>query len=71
MYIYPWQMDTPGQLSINALNTATPNVLVFCRKDLCEARVKPKMSSNLADEPSLADVLSPFETVIYSRSLIG
>ena len=44
--------------------------LVFCRKDLCEARVKPKMSSNLADKPSLANV-PPFETVMSSRSLIG
>ena len=26
-------------------------------KELCEARVKPEMSSNLADEPSLAKVL--------------
>ena len=26
-------------------------------KELCEARVKPEMSSNLADEPSLANVL--------------
>ena len=25
--------------------------LVFCRKDLCEARVKPKVSSYLADGP--------------------
>ena len=24
-------------------------------KELCEARVKPEMSSNLADEPSLPD----------------
>ena len=46
-------------------------LLVFHRKDLCEARVKPEMSSNLADKPSLANVLPPFETVIYSRSLIG
>ena len=30
--------------------------LVFHRKDLCEARVKPKMSSNLADKPSSANV---------------
>ena len=28
-------------------------------KELCEARVKPEICSNLADEPSLADVLPP------------
>ena len=28
---------------------------VFHRKDLCEARVKPKTSSNLVNEPSSAD----------------
>ena len=27
MHIYPWQIDpTPSQLSIDALNTATPNL---------------------------------------------
>ena len=26
MHIYPWQIDPPGQLSIDALNTATPNL---------------------------------------------
>ena len=26
MHIYPWQMDPPGQLSIDALNTTTPNL---------------------------------------------
>ena len=31
-------------------------------KELCEARAKLEMSSNLADEPSLADVLPPFKT---------
>ena len=31
-------------------------------KELCEARAKPEMSSNLADEPSLADVLAPSKT---------
>ena len=31
-------------------------------KDLCEARAKLEMSSNLADEPTLADVLPPHET---------
>ena len=31
-------------------------------KELCEARAKLEMSSNLADEPFLADVLPPFET---------
>ena len=41
--------STPPQSSIDAL-------LVFRRKDPCKARVKPKMSSNLADRPSLADV---------------
>ena len=30
-------------------------------KDLCEARAKLEMSSNLTDEPTLADV-PPFET---------
>ena len=30
-------------------------------KELCEARAKLEMSSNLADEPTLADV-PPFET---------
>ena len=34
-------------------------LLVFLGKDLCEARVKPEMSSNLADEPSLADIPPP------------
>ena len=28
-------------------------------KELCEARAKLEMSSNLADEPTLADVLPP------------
>ena len=31
------------------------DLLVSCRKDLWEARVKPEMSSNLADEPSSAN----------------
>ena len=32
-------------------------------KELCEARAKLEMSSNLADKPTLADVLPPpFET---------
>ena len=31
-------------------------------KELCEARAKLEMSSNLADEPSLADVLPPCKT---------
>ena len=31
-------------------------------KELCEARAKLEMSSNLADEPSLADVLPLHET---------
>ena len=31
-------------------------------KELCEARTKLEMTSNLADEPTLADVLPPFET---------
>ena len=39
------------------------SLLVFCiyieTKELCEARVKPEMSSNLADEPSSANVLPP------------
>ena len=26
MHIYPWQIDSPGQLSIDALNTTTPNL---------------------------------------------
>ena len=26
MHIYPWQIDTPQQLSIDALNTITPNL---------------------------------------------
>ena len=26
MHIYPWQIDTPQQLSIDTLNTATPNL---------------------------------------------
>ena len=30
-------------------------------KDLCEARAKQEMSSNLADEPPLADVLPPMK----------
>ena len=42
------------------------SLLVFCfyieTKELCEARVKPEMSSNLAEEPSLADVLPPHKT---------
>ena len=31
-------------------------------KELCEARAKCEMSSNLADEPTLANVLPPFKT---------
>ena len=31
-------------------------------KELCEARAKLEMSSNLADKPSLTDVLPPHET---------
>ena len=26
MHIYPWQIDPPVNLSIDALNTATPNL---------------------------------------------
>ena len=31
-------------------------------KELCEARAKLEMSSNLADKPTLTDVLPPCET---------
>ena len=31
-------------------------------KELCEARANLEMSSNLADEPTLANVLPPFKT---------
>ena len=44
------------QTACVAVNIHTSILLVFRRKDLCEARVKPEMCSNLADEPSLADV---------------
>ena len=26
MHIYPWEIDPPSQLSIDALNTTTPNL---------------------------------------------
>ena len=40
-------------------------------KELYEASVKPEMSSNLADEPSLADVLPPFETASERSELFA
>ena len=40
-------------------------------KELCEARAKLEMSSNLADEPSLADVLPPHETVGEKSALFA
>ena len=39
-------------------------------KELCEARVKPEMSSNLADETSLAEV-PPFETASERSELFA
>ena len=33
-------------LSVGFVQTKTCQLLVFHRKDLCEARVKPKMNSN-------------------------
>ena len=41
------------------------------RKELCEARVKPEMSSNLAEEPTLADVLPPHETASEKSELFS
>ena len=34
MHIYPWQIDTPHQSSIDALNTTTPD-LAHLMADLC------------------------------------
>ena len=42
MHIYAWQIDPPSQSSIDALHTATPDLLpqrVFYAKDLLPARV--------------------------------
>ena len=44
--------------------------LVFHRKDLCEARVKPEMSSNLAEEPSSANVLPPRAHKTWQTNLL-
>ena len=40
-------------------------------KELCEARAKLEMSSNLADESSLADVLPPFKTARTQSELFA
>ena len=36
-------------------------------KELCEARAKLEMSSNLADEPTLADVLPPIQNCLMKK----
>ena len=36
-------------------------------KELCEARAKLEMSSNLADEPTLADVLPPIRNCLMKK----
>ena len=40
-------------------------------KEHCEARVKPEMSSNLADKPSLANVLPPHKTASEKSELFA
>ena len=58
-------------LTLGAVTTA---LLVFHfyieMKELCEARVKPEMSSNLADKPSFTDILPLFETASERSELI-
>ena len=42
MHIYPWQIDpTPSQLSINALNTATPNLADIAQFTYTHGRLTP------------------------------
>ena len=36
-------------------------------KELCEARAKLEMSSNLADKPTLADVLPPHQNCLTKK----
>ena len=40
-------------------------------KELCEARAKLEMISNLAEEPTLADVLPPYETAREKSELFA
>ena len=40
-------------------------------KELCEGRAKLEMSSNMADKPTLADVLPPHETAREKSELFA
>ena len=62
MHIYAWQIDTPSQLSIHALNTATPNLADLADIAQCtymHGRLTPSQSSIDAlntTTPNLADL---------------
>ena len=55
MHIYPWQIDpTPSQLSIDALNTATPNLVDLHPPSIehrCLEYTTPNLAGLLADLP--------------------
>ena len=61
--VQPYMMHTM-ELLITGVDELSSLVFRFYieMKELCEARAKPEMSSNLADKPSLANVLLPQET---------
>ena len=66
MHIYPWQIDPPSHLSIDALNTTTPNLADLLAELPLQSTIDPWKTITLNQFP---DRLTPPPTPIDHRSM--